>query len=141
MDGESSTHSHPLARSQTRGELSCWVLCTDTYPANQNSSSRRSSPGTEGLCVVRVCSFSLSICLVTNLELDPLDALLSGINSGHCRNHRPRRCSAGPWLGRQSQTILVKGYAPANAEIWCRGGGGARGLLNTIFPKPTFSDV
>jgi len=32
----------------------------------------------------------------------------------------------------------IKGYAPANAEAQCRGGGGAAGRLNEKFPKPTF---
>ena len=31
-----------------------------------------------------------------------------------------------------------KGYALANAETQCRGGGGASGLLNKICSKPTF---
>ena len=35
-------------------------------------------------------------------------------------------------------TIKHKGYAPANAEAQCRGGGGAAGWLNEKFPKPTF---
>jgi len=51
-----------------------------SYPARRNSSSRRGFPGMQeemmhlamegardGFCVVRVCSFSLTICLVTNL--------------------------------------------------------------------------
>ena len=44
------------------------------------------------------------------------------------------------WVKRSVPRVPVgnKGYAPANAETQCRGGGGAAGQLNAKFPKPTF---